>query len=117
MNRCLQSKCPSSMRLLEPLSSALAVAIAAGPASGESLRDVCPTPVGTSAHPPTPWHTTPRCVSLDILLTGEHVLYDGPVRELCRLAPNNVNTMAVAAIAAGALAGGPLTYAARPVAP
>lgn len=28
------------------------------------------------------------------------VLYDGPVRELCPLAPNNVNTMAAAAIAA-----------------
>ena len=27
------------------------------------------------------------------------VLYDGPVRELCSLAPNNVNTMAAAAIA------------------
>ncbi|XP_054714872.1 aspartate dehydrogenase domain-containing protein-like [Uloborus diversus] len=28
------------------------------------------------------------------------VLYDGPIRELCDLAPNNVNTMAVAAVAA-----------------
>ncbi|KAL4224172.1 hypothetical protein ACF0H5_017625 [Mactra antiquata] len=28
------------------------------------------------------------------------VLYDGPVRELCPLAPNNVNTMAAAAVAA-----------------
>ena len=28
------------------------------------------------------------------------VLYDGPVRELCALAPNNVNTMAAAAVAA-----------------
>ena len=28
------------------------------------------------------------------------VLYDGPVRDLCPLAPNNVNTMAAAAIAA-----------------
>ena len=27
-------------------------------------------------------------------------LYEGPVRELCPLAPNNVNTMACAAIAA-----------------
>ncbi|KAK8752230.1 hypothetical protein OTU49_012626 [Cherax quadricarinatus] len=27
-------------------------------------------------------------------------LYDGPVRQLCHLAPNNVNTMAVAAMAA-----------------
>ena len=26
-------------------------------------------------------------------------LYDGPVRDLCPLAPNNVNTMAAAAIA------------------
>eukprot|EP00744_Colponema_vietnamica_P017588 GILI01024734.1.p1 GENE.GILI01024734.1~~GILI01024734.1.p1 ORF type:complete len:307 (-),score=89.08 GILI01024734.1:38-895(-) len=30
---------------------------------------------------------------------GEVVLYEGPVRHLCPLAPNNVNTMAVAAIA------------------
>ncbi|XP_014667195.1 PREDICTED: putative L-aspartate dehydrogenase isoform X2 [Priapulus caudatus] len=28
------------------------------------------------------------------------VLYEGPVRELCRLAPNNVNTMAAGAVAA-----------------
>ena len=28
------------------------------------------------------------------------VLYDGPVRDLCPLAPNNVNTMAAAAMAA-----------------
>lgn len=34
---------------------------------------------------------------------GEIVLYDGPVRPLCALAPNNVNTMAAAAIAAPAL--------------
>ena len=27
-------------------------------------------------------------------------LYEGPVRELCPLAPNNVNTMAAAAVAA-----------------
>ena len=31
---------------------------------------------------------------------GELVLYEGPVRELCPLAPNNVNTMAAAALAA-----------------
>lgn len=31
------------------------------------------------------------------------VLYEGPVRDLCPLAPHNVNTMAVAAIAAGNL--------------
>jgi hypothetical protein len=31
---------------------------------------------------------------------GESVLYRGPVRGLCPLAPNNVNTMAAAAIAA-----------------
>ena len=34
---------------------------------------------------------------------GKHeeiVIYSGPVRELCRLAPNNVNTMAVGAIVA-----------------
>ena len=34
---------------------------------------------------------------------GEIVIYDGPVRELCRLAPNNVNTMAVAATLASHL--------------
>lgn len=33
-------------------------------------------------------------------LTTKRVLYDGPVRGLCPLAPNNVNTMAAAAIAA-----------------
>lgn len=27
-------------------------------------------------------------------LDGEQILYRGPVRELCALAPNNVNTMA-----------------------
>ena len=31
------------------------------------------------------------------------VLYDGPVRPLCHVAPNNVNTMAAAAIAASNL--------------
>ena len=31
------------------------------------------------------------------------VLYEGPVRPLCSLAPNNVNTMAAAAIAANNL--------------
>jgi len=31
---------------------------------------------------------------------GEIVIYSGPVRELCRLAPNNVNTMAVGALVA-----------------
>lgn len=30
---------------------------------------------------------------------GDIVVYDGPVRALCPLAPNNVNTMACAAIA------------------
>lgn len=34
---------------------------------------------------------------------GEIVIYSGSVRELCRLAPNSVNTMAVGAIAAGHL--------------
>jgi len=36
-------------------------------------------------------------------VTAETVLYDGPVRGLCPLAPNNVNTMAAAAIAAECL--------------
>jgi len=30
---------------------------------------------------------------------GEQVIYEGPVRPLCELAPNNVNTMACAALA------------------
>ncbi|CAF2160095.1 unnamed protein product [Rotaria magnacalcarata] len=34
---------------------------------------------------------------------GEIVIYSGPVRELCRLAPNNVNTMAVGATVASSL--------------
>jgi aspartate dehydrogenase len=33
-------------------------------------------------------------------LTSALVLYEGPVRDLCHLAPNNVNTMAVGALAA-----------------
>ena len=40
---------------------------------------------------------------------GETVLYRGPVRELCPLAPNNVNTMAAAAIAAHNLGFGAVT--------
>jgi aspartate dehydrogenase len=40
---------------------------------------------------------------LDAGAGGETVLYSGPVRALCPLAPNNVNTMAVAAIAAHTL--------------
>lgn len=37
-------------------------------------------------------------------VTNEAVtLYEGPVRQLCPLAPNNVNTMAVASMAAGNL--------------
>lgn len=34
---------------------------------------------------------------------GRRVLYKGSVAELCPLAPNNVNTMAAAAVAAGTL--------------
>lgn len=34
---------------------------------------------------------------------GEFVVYEGPVRTLCPLAPNNVNTMATAALAAHSL--------------
>jgi len=34
---------------------------------------------------------------------GEHVVYEGPVRGLCPLAPNNVNTMAAASLAARSL--------------
>jgi predicted dinucleotide-utilizing enzyme len=36
---------------------------------------------------------------------GETVLYDGPVRALALVAPNNVNTMAAAALASGASLG------------
>ena len=42
----------------------------------------------------------------EMLASGESgpvVLYDGPTRKLCALAPNNVNTMAAAAIAAPSL--------------
>ena len=34
---------------------------------------------------------------------GEILIYSGPVRELCKLAPNNVNTMAVGATIASNL--------------
>lgn len=34
---------------------------------------------------------------------GRRVLFSGSVAELCPLAPNNVNTMAAAAVAAGTL--------------
>jgi len=34
---------------------------------------------------------------------GEYLLFEGSVRQLCPLAPNNVNTMAVAALAASSL--------------
>jgi aspartate dehydrogenase len=37
----------------------------------------------------------------DAASEGPCVLYDGPLEELCPLAPNNVNTMAVAAMASG----------------
>jgi len=33
------------------------------------------------------------------LKEGEQIIYEGPVRPLCYLAPNNVNTMACAALA------------------
>ncbi|KAL5016345.1 hypothetical protein ScPMuIL_005934 [Solemya velum] len=36
----------------------------------------------------------------DLVTNTSTVLYEGPVRDLCPLAPNNVNTMAAAAIAA-----------------
>ncbi|XP_046568581.1 putative L-aspartate dehydrogenase isoform X1 [Haliotis rubra] len=39
-------------------------------------------------------------VKNDQVTDTKKVLYDGPVRELCPLAPNNVNTMAAAALAA-----------------
>ena len=50
----------------------------------------------------------PSCFKLESPLKEENekcfnsaiTLYEGPVRNLCSLAPNNVNTMAAAAIAA-----------------
>lgn len=52
----------------------------------------------------------PSCFRLtgDVLSTwsegeGRRVLLQGSVAELCPLAPNNVNTMAAAAVAAGTL--------------
>ncbi|KAK2714053.1 hypothetical protein QYM36_008596 [Artemia franciscana] len=39
----------------------------------------------------------------DEVKEGSKVLYEGSIRDLCPLAPNNVNTMAAAAIAAGDL--------------
>ena len=39
-------------------------------------------------------------ISLFFILGEKVELYRGPVRELCPLAPNNVNTMAAAAVAA-----------------
>ena len=36
---------------------------------------------------------------------AEHLLYDGPVRALCPMAPNNVNTIACAAMATGTTLG------------
>ena len=41
--------------------------------------------------------------AIDPGLKEDTVLYDGPVRALCPLAPNNVNTMAAAALAANTL--------------
>ena len=35
----------------------------------------------------------------------EHLLYDGPIRALCPMAPNNVNTIACAAMATGTTLG------------
>jgi aspartate dehydrogenase len=36
-------------------------------------------------------------------LPGRQIIYEGPVRALCPLAPNNVNTMAAAALAGRSL--------------
>ncbi|XP_074872230.1 aspartate dehydrogenase domain-containing protein isoform X3 [Carettochelys insculpta] len=40
---------------------------------------------------------------LRVARAGRAVLYEGPVRDLCPLAPNNVNTMAAACVAAPSL--------------
>jgi len=50
----------------------------------------------------------PSCLKLngelkllnDSMVDKAVTLYDGPVRQLCPLAPNNINTMAVASMAA-----------------
>lgn len=45
-----------------------------------------------------------RLAEVDLSAIREHtVLYEGPIRQLCPMAPNNVNTMAAAALAAHTL--------------
>jgi len=48
-------------------------------------------------------HLVPLSLSPSLLPSliscGEYIVYSGPLRALCPLAPNNVNTMACAAIA------------------
>lgn len=45
-----------------------------------------------------------RLAEEDLSAIREHtVLYEGPIRQLCPMAPNNVNTMAAAALAAHTL--------------
>jgi aspartate dehydrogenase len=74
-------KHPASLKLEGALGQAVAAMLAARPPAGTTAA---------GAHP-------------DCWPSGEVVLYDGPVRALCPLAPNNVNTMATAAIAAHTL--------------
>jgi aspartate dehydrogenase len=50
---------------------------------------------------PTSFKLTGYIAELNAQVKDEAVvLYDGPVRPLCSLAPNNVNTMAAASVAA-----------------
>ena len=52
-------------------------------------------------HPSSLKLSCPELEAANAAVAAEAVtLYDGPVRRLCALAPNNVNTMAVAAVAA-----------------
>jgi len=52
-------------------------------------------------HPSSLKLSCPKLEAANAAVTTEAVtLYDGPVRQLCPLAPNNVNTMAAAAVAA-----------------
>ena len=48
---------------------------------------------------PTPRSTRGAAAEAEGSSAGEVLLYDGPVRGLCPLAPSNVNTMACAALA------------------
>ena len=59
---------------------------------------------GELAPNPQPyWHSSRRHTQAGQAPTAETVLFEGSVRQLCPQAPNNVNTMACAAMAAHTL--------------